>query len=112
MSTVKIGDREVNLKGALPLTIGDWKKLKTQGVTIKDLGNTDIDDMSKIIYHVLHKADGSITMEDVDGIGFGGETMGAIMKALSDSQNLEEEDESFLEQSTPSPQPTDGIAKT
>lgn len=65
---MKLGGREIELSGALPLRIKDWKALKTKGVSLESLrkGEADVDSMAALAAYVLEKAhagDGALVDE-------------------------------------------------
>lgn len=65
----QIGGLKVNVAAALPLTIGDWRKLKPMGITPDTLSTFDADFYATFAQFLLSKAAGSqIAMEVVDSI--------------------------------------------
>jgi len=82
-----INGKDVNLAVALPLTLGDWKKLELDGVNGDALkGSPSFSVISKMILHVAHKADPTITEDDIDTIDINelGTIMGEVMKDRTD----------------------------
>lgn len=76
---LKLGDKEVDLAKAFPMTIGDFKALEGLGV-LNEKGDMDTASPTKMVsflFHLLHKADESVTeaevenisLDDLDGIG-------------------------------------------
>lgn len=78
---VKIADLEIDIRKAFPLTIGDGKKLKQEGINIyefyqtissmesdNDLSNLEPDVMSEFVYFVLVKAEPKLTVAQLDSV--------------------------------------------
>lgn len=65
---VKLHDKEIDLSKAVPLKVGDWRALKKLGVNPKDLEVFDWEIGGKFLHYVLHKADSSVTEEDVNNL--------------------------------------------
>jgi len=67
---MKINEKPVDLAGALPLRVGDWRALKAAGVTfdaLRTLSETqDLDVMVGFVTHVARKSNPAIGEEDVD----------------------------------------------
>jgi hypothetical protein len=105
---ITLNGKNVNMNGALPLVVSDWKALKAQGVTQDSLRVSDnVEPLSKLVLYALSKADASVTMEDIDKLTFKElDTLGGKI--------IHEEvvDRPFLTISTSSPVPTDGPEKT
>lgn len=70
---VQMGRKEVDLSTAVPLTLGDIRKLsKEYGVKMGDLGSNDHESTHKILLYLARKAGvADITEEDVDAIPLG-----------------------------------------
>ena len=67
---LKLGDKEVDLSAAFPMTIGDWKAFERMGLVDKS-GNVDVTGaagVSKMIRHFCCKVDGKVTEKMVDAI--------------------------------------------
>ena len=65
----KIGDKDVDLSKAMPLTIGDMKALKKVGLDLASMRpGTDLDgdQVLAMIEHVVRKANPAVTIEDLD----------------------------------------------
>ena len=61
---VKLGEREFEVQ---PLTLGDWKKIEQKVGNINQMvSNPTFKQMSEILFYILHKADSSLTQEQVD----------------------------------------------
>ena len=65
---VTLGIREIDLSKALPLKLRDWRILEKKGITAKTLENTSIEAVAELVFLVLNKADGTVTMEEVDDL--------------------------------------------
>ena len=67
---LQLGDKEVDLNGAFPLTIGDVKMLETIGVMDAkgemDAGSVDV--VSKLLLHLARKVDSEVTEAEIDDI--------------------------------------------
>lgn len=65
---IELNGRKIDLNKALPLKLGDWKRLEKQGVTPASLSEGKISDSVAIIFYVLHKADETVTEEEVEDL--------------------------------------------
>lgn len=66
---IKLGEKEVDLKAALPITLGDVRRLKKDfGVKLADLSNMDADIIAKIVLMLSQKVNVTITEAEVDTI--------------------------------------------
>ena len=70
-TTIKAGDKEVDIASALPLTLGDFRRLKREhGFTMQDVvsksGDPEI--LFAVASLILTKVDKSITVEQVEAI--------------------------------------------
>ena len=65
--TVRVGVMTVDVRKALPLTMGDWETLEREGVTTGTLGDSGGHIAEKVRYlsYVLRKVNPDITVEDV-----------------------------------------------
>lgn len=66
-----VNGKKVDLDKALPLKIGDWRKIKgAVGLDLMKLGgrtvDLDLDTIVNLLRWVMAKAESSITIEDVD----------------------------------------------
>lgn len=94
---IRIGGRAVDVSRALPLKVGDWRKLSAKGVDLTKMskigedGTPRVDlgfeQMCVIVSHVLHKADPSLPPDvlddlDLDELGsIAAKAMGGSAKA-------------------------------
>ena len=65
----KIGDKDVDLSKAMPLTIGDMKALKKAGLDLARMRpgtDLDSDQVLAMIEHVVMKANPAVTVADLD----------------------------------------------
>ena len=60
--------RTVNVNKAVPLTLKDWRELEKQGIAAANLEAAKITDLIGLMFHVLHKADQTVTMDEVEGL--------------------------------------------
>lgn len=65
MSMITINDKEVHLKKALPLTLGDWEDLEDMGITPQSLKVPGFKILRIFIHHICHKANNDITDDDI-----------------------------------------------
>ena len=66
---IVLGENTYDLTQALPLTLGDLRRLKKeQGVEIKDLAAMDVGVVVKLMLHIFHKLDPAVTEEQVDNL--------------------------------------------
>lgn len=64
---IHLGEKEYDLAQALPLTLGDLRRLKKeQGVELKDLANMDVEVVVKVMLHIAHKLDTAVTEAQID----------------------------------------------
>ena len=66
---IVLGDKTYDLEKALPITLGDIKKLKAvHGVRLADLSSMDADIVSKVLLLMCQKVNTDITENMVDAI--------------------------------------------
>jgi len=65
---IKLGDRELDLAGAFPLTLGDWRRLKERGVMDEkgELNVSDPANLGILLYVILSKAYPDLAEEEFD----------------------------------------------
>lgn len=63
---LEFAGRKVNLGPALPLKLGDWRRLEQKGVTPAKLESGSVEALATITHYILNKADATITQEQVD----------------------------------------------
>jgi len=83
MGEVEINGRVIDLSLALPLRLRDWKALESQGVRPEDLASGKFSAISEVIYHILHKADESVTREQVDDLALEGPVITTVLGAIA-----------------------------
>jgi hypothetical protein len=69
----KVNGKEVDLKRAIPLTIGDLKALQQDGVDLLSVRAGDVlpnNQVLKLVEYVIRKADPAVTQEDIDATPF------------------------------------------
>lgn len=68
LPTVVINGKTINYGKVMPLSLGDWKRLRKNGVDLFRLrgDNVDVEHISQLVYLILQKADPSITEEQID----------------------------------------------
>ncbi len=80
----EVNGKQVDVKGSVPLKIGDWKKLKKDhGLTKEKLEKGDLDDLSTLLLYTLQKADPSVTMADVDELSLTDKRLLQLVHMLS-----------------------------
>lgn len=77
---VKLNGKEIDLSRALPLKIKDWKALEKHGVNAQTAGT--FEHMAKTLFHVLHKADSSITEEMVEDLEPNDPIVGQVFEGM------------------------------
>lgn len=67
---IKIGGKTIDLREGLPMSVGDWKKLKKSGVDIMRLRSEslELDHVTAILGVVVAKVDSSVTAEAIDDL--------------------------------------------
>ncbi len=66
---IQLADTTYDLSGALPLTLGDLRRLKKeQGVTLENLASMDVDVVAKVMLHVFRKVDAAVTEDQIDSL--------------------------------------------
>jgi len=66
---ITLGEKEYDLAGALPVTLGDIRRLKrVHGIQLSDLASMDLDIVAKVFLMLCQKIDSAITEEMVDAI--------------------------------------------
>lgn len=91
--TFKLKDREIDLTDALPLTFGDWKKLKRRGVAITSFSDLDPEKIIEFVYYILSKADSTVTRENVEEIPFPSREVINLMNVVNAETEESEEKE-------------------
>jgi hypothetical protein len=85
---VKLGGVEVQLNGALPLTVKDWRELKKRGASLAALQEGgDVETMAILVGYVLEKAGSAI---DIDTLTL--REMTSVIREISRSEDREEID--------------------
>jgi hypothetical protein len=112
-AVVQVNGREIDVARVLPLTMGDWRALRKLGVTpqaLTRLGeDVDVEVLAAYAFYILHKADPSVTSEEVDGLTF--EQLTPIMQVIN-AASRQDGDRPFSAPSTPSAPPTGGASGT
>ena len=101
---VTLGIREIDLSKALPLKLRDWRILEKKGITAKTLENTSIEAVAELVFLVLNKADGTVTMEEVDDLELDSDTFKQVIEAINKKKVVK----AFLTPSISSAPITDG----
>lgn len=65
---VKLHEKEIDLSKAVPLKVGDWRALSKIGIKPKDLEVFDWETGGRFLHYVLHKADPSVTEDEVNNL--------------------------------------------
>lgn len=79
---ITLGEKEYDLGKALPVTLGDIRRLKKDhGVALTDLASMDLDVVAKVLLMLCQKIDPAITEALVDGVPL--MLMGEVMVFLS-----------------------------
>jgi hypothetical protein len=84
--TITLGDREINLGKALPLTLGDWRRLEQQGISPAKLAEGKVNDLVVLLLHVLHKADSTVTEAEVEALSLTDPRIVSVMSAINDGE--------------------------
>lgn len=63
---LKLNGKELILTKALPLTLGDWRRLEESGLSTSNLESGGIKDIITIVHYIAHKANKEITVSDVE----------------------------------------------
>lgn len=79
---VVLNGKNINISKCVPLKLRDWKLLEKDGITPKALQEAKLSDMSKVVYYILHKADSSVTVDEVDDLDLGHPTLRAVLGSL------------------------------
>lgn len=106
---VKIGNREVDLSKAYPLTLGDARALKAQNVDVLNIGTLDIEQVIAFISYIGKKACPELTEDDV--LSTPVNVLAEMATQFGDSDKLGEGDRDFLPSSTASAVSTDGASR-
>jgi len=107
---LKINGKEVHLKKALPLTIGDWEDLEDIGVTPSTLGKGSYKLLRMFLTHVCNKANNEITANDVRSLTL--EQMMELNRTIRELQDGERTDVPFSSPLTDSLASTVGLSET
>lgn len=102
--------RSIDLAKAMPLTLKDWMMLEKEGVSAASLAQGRVTEMAAVLYHVLHKADSTVTREEVESIPMTSPLLTQITTLISSEEG--KIDRPFLATSTSSPLTTAGPPAT
>jgi hypothetical protein len=81
---VRINGKNADLRKAMPLTIGDWKKLEAEGITAEQLkDNPSITKTATFLTYILHKANPEIFEADVDTVSLKDPQIQNVFAALA-----------------------------
>ena len=67
---LQLGEKQVDLNDAFPLTIGDIKALETIGVidNKEEMNAGSVTMISKLVFHLARKVDSEVTEAEIDAI--------------------------------------------
>lgn len=65
---ITVNGKDVNIVSALPLTIGDWRKLAARGLTDEALAAPTSETTFTLVFYVLNKANKDIVEDDVNSL--------------------------------------------
>lgn len=66
---IKLGEKEYDLAQALPLTLGDLRKLKKEyNTTLSDLQTMDVEVIIKVLLLIFRKLDPEVSEEALDAV--------------------------------------------
>ena len=80
--TIEINGKKINLNVALPLTLGDWRRLEEQGVSATKLAENRMADTIKLIHYVAVKANPDITVDDVESVPLTHDLVQGILNSI------------------------------
>lgn len=87
MTHVTVNGLDVDLDRAFPLTLKDWRTLKSRGVTPHSLQQgADADQIHALVHHILSKAEPRVTEADVDALSMRGAALKQVMAVLQASE--------------------------
>lgn len=64
----EINGKQIDLKTALPLTLGDYEDLEGKGIGQRDFESLTFKQMRVLVEFVLNKANKTVTVEDARGL--------------------------------------------
>ena len=105
MESFKIGPHDVDFSKAIPLTLGDAKKLKAIGLDLLKMQELDADQLVAFVTYIAQKAEPKVTENDVLEVPLSIVAVIAQMVAA-------EPDADFLSSSTSSDENMDGRKPT
>jgi hypothetical protein len=80
---VNLGGRDIDLSKAVPLTLGDWRKLEASGIQPTSLGNGKITEMITFVHYVLNKADNTVTVAEVESMEINDKRIMTVVQAIN-----------------------------
>lgn len=80
--TIEVNGKKINLNLALPLTLGDWRRLEEQGVSATQLAENRMVDTIKLLHYVVTKANPDVTVEDVESVSLRHELVQGILNSI------------------------------
>jgi hypothetical protein len=101
---VMLNGREIDLTNAVPLKLRDWKALEKAGITVEKVTSGNVEAMVALFYHILHKSDSSVTLDEVEDLSLDD----TVVLALIECMNQVRVDRPFSTPSTSLPQSMDG----
>lgn len=90
---IKIGNKTIDLSGALPLTLGDWKAFEKKKLITKD-GEVEIKGASQVcilLLHLAQKVDRTVTEKDIETLPL--DDLPKITKWIEKAMKVEEEED-------------------
>jgi len=84
--------KEIDLSKALPFKMRDYIALdKTYGIQLTDFqrGDLSIEKIANMYFYILHKADDSITLDDVLDLDPNDPVFVALGKAMGDAKSID-----------------------
>lgn len=82
---IRLGEKEIDLAAALPIKMGDMRKLKREhGYGLAQLVEWDEDKLMAVALVLAQKIEPSITMEDLDNLNL--EDMPELVTFVHDAQ--------------------------
>jgi len=107
---ITVKGKEIDLEKALPIVVGDLRKLKKLGVHYPDnFDPRDIDQVVVFLFYFLKKVDSSVTEEEVDSLLLD-EVQAPVLFLVSGGKKGEDNlDRPISGESTTLPITTDGV---
>ena len=83
---IVLNGKSINLKPALPLVLKDWRELEEKGIDPNSLSSGKVSQMIGLVFHVLHKADPTVTIDDIESLAITDPAIQGVINSINDQE--------------------------